>query len=320
MENCLKQVADFALFARIVQNGGISSCARALAMERTTVSRRLANLEKRLGVTLIERSPRGAQLTEAGKRCFGESARIWLMANQASSLATQANQCATPSLARPIKLGAPSSLIEYFLEPLFASNPALPHVHNVRLVDTTTMPPDRIPPYDVELSFSKSEVLESLPVVTLPQGLFVCPKTFDGVDDLRSPEDLARYPLALESAQKSVTFTSTMLENEYPSTVTLEPRFVVSDIHDVLSIAEAGLAIGLMPRYLSNSANEENRLLRVLPDLDVKDRTLFLVKHVFDATGLFEELHLLLSAEMAGWEKQASLARNQIVDSQRNLT
>ena len=69
MHGELKQVADLALFAKIVQTGGISRCAADLGMERTTISRRLSTLERSLGVKLLHRTPKRMVVTDAGRRC-----------------------------------------------------------------------------------------------------------------------------------------------------------------------------------------------------------------------------------------------------------
>ena len=64
------------LFAHIVQSGGISRCADMLGMERTTVSRRLKNLEDYLGTPLLIRSPNQMTATRAGRRCFQKCVKI----------------------------------------------------------------------------------------------------------------------------------------------------------------------------------------------------------------------------------------------------
>lgn len=84
----LKQVADFALFAKIVQTGGISRCARELGMERTSVSRRLKILERNLGVKLLDRTPRIMVLTEAGRRCLKQCEKLLEASQNAYVLAT----------------------------------------------------------------------------------------------------------------------------------------------------------------------------------------------------------------------------------------
>ncbi|NRB39186.1 MAG: LysR family transcriptional regulator [Pseudomonadales bacterium] len=59
-------LSDMELFAAIVGHGGIRIAADHLSVTRSTLSRRLALMEERLGIRLIERNTRQFQITEAG--------------------------------------------------------------------------------------------------------------------------------------------------------------------------------------------------------------------------------------------------------------
>jgi DNA-binding transcriptional LysR family regulator len=61
---------DIYFFASVVQYRGFSAAARAIGVEKTRLSRRIAALEKRLGVRLLQRTTRALALTEAGQRFF----------------------------------------------------------------------------------------------------------------------------------------------------------------------------------------------------------------------------------------------------------
>ena len=67
------EISDLRLFARIVAAGSLSEAARRTHSSLPAVSRRLAALEARLGVRLIERGPRRFTLTEEGNH-FNERA------------------------------------------------------------------------------------------------------------------------------------------------------------------------------------------------------------------------------------------------------
>ena len=51
------QLEGVDVFVRVVEAGGFSAAARLLGMPATTVSAKIARLEERLGVTLIQRDP-----------------------------------------------------------------------------------------------------------------------------------------------------------------------------------------------------------------------------------------------------------------------
>src|ERR687897_1129981 len=73
MANALQEIT---IFARIVGTGSLSSAARDLGMSPALVSRRLAGLESRLGVRLINRTTRSLHLTVEGARYFDVCTRV----------------------------------------------------------------------------------------------------------------------------------------------------------------------------------------------------------------------------------------------------
>ena len=69
---------DLRFFALIVEHGGFSAAARATHVTKSKLSRRVALLEERLGVRLIQRSTRRLSLTDAG-RAFHEHCAAMLV-------------------------------------------------------------------------------------------------------------------------------------------------------------------------------------------------------------------------------------------------
>src|SRR5262245_13474196 len=59
-----------AVFVKVVEAGSFSAAARRLGLPKTTVSAKVAALEKRLGVRLIQRTTRKLHITEAGETYF----------------------------------------------------------------------------------------------------------------------------------------------------------------------------------------------------------------------------------------------------------
>lgn len=72
-------------FAAVVAAGSISAAARALGLERATLSRRMSGLEADLGVLLFHRSTGHLRLTSAGKELSGRARRIVADADEAWS-------------------------------------------------------------------------------------------------------------------------------------------------------------------------------------------------------------------------------------------
>ena len=64
------ELDGIAVFVKVVQAGSFSGAARLLGIPNTTVSAKVARLEKRLGVTLIHRTTRKLNITPAGRAYF----------------------------------------------------------------------------------------------------------------------------------------------------------------------------------------------------------------------------------------------------------
>jgi DNA-binding transcriptional LysR family regulator len=79
---------DVLIFVRVVQAGGFSKAARLLGMPVSTVSRRVAELEEKLGVSLLVRTTRSLRVTEAGSAYLAHGRAIAAELEQAESLAT----------------------------------------------------------------------------------------------------------------------------------------------------------------------------------------------------------------------------------------
>ena len=67
---------EMEVFVRVVELGGFSAAARALALTPSAVSKLVGRLEARLGVRLLNRSTRQLQLTAEGGVFYERSVRV----------------------------------------------------------------------------------------------------------------------------------------------------------------------------------------------------------------------------------------------------
>jgi DNA-binding transcriptional LysR family regulator len=88
----MRDFNDLQFFAAVVLNCGFSAASRALKVPKSRISRRVALLEERLSVRLLDRSTRRLALTQVGQRVF-EHARAAIIEAEAAEdagLQTQA--------------------------------------------------------------------------------------------------------------------------------------------------------------------------------------------------------------------------------------
>lgn len=64
------QIEDMLIFTRVVEAGSITHAADQLNMAKSAISKRLSELEHRLGIKLITRTTRQSKITEAGQAYY----------------------------------------------------------------------------------------------------------------------------------------------------------------------------------------------------------------------------------------------------------
>lgn len=101
------QLEELQIFVRVAEAGGIGKAAEQLQIAKSAVSRRLVDLEKRLGTRLLQRTTRKSSLTEAGLLCYEHAIRV-LDANEelASAISQQDTEISgNLRLAAPLSFG-----------------------------------------------------------------------------------------------------------------------------------------------------------------------------------------------------------------------
>lgn len=105
---------DVEIFAQVVQSGSLAGAARDLHLSAPMVSRRLARLEARLGVTLADRTTRRLTLTTQGERFYRDVAALLEDWRQMEARIMNATRVA----AGPLRISAPTSFGRLYLAPL----------------------------------------------------------------------------------------------------------------------------------------------------------------------------------------------------------
>ena len=85
----MQDLNDLYFFVQVVDHGGFASAARALGMPRSRLSRRIALLEERLGVRLIQRSTRRFSVTEIGQDYYRHCVAMLVEADAAAAGGTR---------------------------------------------------------------------------------------------------------------------------------------------------------------------------------------------------------------------------------------
>ena len=110
----MDRFADMQMFVSVVETGSISAAADRLQLAKSAVSRRLADLEARLGVSLIQRTTRRLNLTDSGRAYYERCVAILADLEEAESAVSQAHQ----ALRGRLKVALPHAFGLLHLAPL----------------------------------------------------------------------------------------------------------------------------------------------------------------------------------------------------------
>ncbi|MEG1770302.1 MAG: LysR family transcriptional regulator, partial [Comamonas sp.] len=102
----MRDLNDLYYYVQVVEHGGFAPAGRALGVPKSKLSRRIALLEERLGVRLIQRSTRRFAVTDIGQT-YCQHCKAMLVEADAAEEAialTQAEPCGTVRMTCPVAL------------------------------------------------------------------------------------------------------------------------------------------------------------------------------------------------------------------------
>jgi DNA-binding transcriptional LysR family regulator len=258
----MNDLNDLLYFAKVVEYGGFSAAERALGIPKSRLSRRIADLEKRLNVRLLQRTTRMLALTDVGERylrhCQAMLQQAELAEEAVASLASEPNG--------RLRVSAPSGL--HLAELISSFLAAFPKVQ-LELVQTNRRIDLLNEGIDVALRIraAHDEDPELICRRLQPAHEFVVasPSLLANVT-IRAPEDLHKLP-ALGS-QRTDRKIHLLFENDAGEQyeAELEPRLASEDFNIRKQAALNGLGFTMLPATLCQTELDEGLLLRLLPD------------------------------------------------------
>ncbi len=287
-----------AVFVKVVQTGSFSAAARLLGLPTSTVSHRVAALERRLGVTLLQRTTRRLNLSEAGELYFQHAA-----AGLGHLLDAEA--AITASLGEPaglLRVTAPADVGDHILAGIMTRmrrqypKIRIEMVLMDRYVDLVAE--------GVDVAVRAGELKDSS-LIARNVGI-ACWVPFASPDYLKSAPPLAT-PQALRH-HCCLQFTPlgkeawTLTASHGSVVVPMSGQVTVNDVRVVRAMVLAGEGVALLPRYLCREECASGKLVQVLPDWHAKADPIHLVypRQRFMAPKLRVFVDLAVE-ELRGW-------------------
>jgi DNA-binding transcriptional LysR family regulator len=271
---------DLALFAHVVEQQGFSAASRHLGIPKSRLSRRISQLEARLGVRLLQRSSRRLLLTSVGRQFYERCQATMAAGEEAFDVVRQAT-------AQPqglLRVSCPFTLAQFWLTPLIpAFMRACPGVRlqlevSNRRVDPLQENIDvvlrvRRPPLEDSSLVARPlgttvDVLLASPALLAQRGTPRAPEAPAAPEargDLVDIADLAAWPvLSLPGANDRYSWT--LMRGAQVHEFAFTPHFVTDDMFALRHLAEQGMGLALLPEIMCRDALADGRLVRLCGD------------------------------------------------------
>jgi DNA-binding transcriptional LysR family regulator len=256
---------DLYYFCEIVRHGGIAAAERATREPKSKLSRRLANLEDRLGVRLVERSTRRFRVTEVGQTFYQHCRNMVLEAEQAQAAVAGVKE--RPSGV--VRFSCPTGMLETVTPILASFLAAYPDV-SLEVVTSNT-PLDLIEQrVDVALrvrfSLEGDASLTMRALASSRRILVATPLIAAQIKGETDPECLTHIPSLAFGADDAPDVWRLVGPDETEKVVQVTPRLTCGELFVLRAAAVAGLGVALIPDHFCEEELHDGRLVRLLPE------------------------------------------------------
>ncbi|MFZ6687701.1 LysR family transcriptional regulator [Undibacterium sp. SXout11W] len=251
---------SITVFVKIVEVGSISKAARLMGMPKTTVSAKLAALEKRLKVSLIQRTTRQLHVTEAGKQFFQHCANAVREVEMGEAVlqSLQAKPSGVLKITTPVDIG--HTVLPVITSAFLDKYPDV----TVDLVITNQKIDLLQEGIDlaIRVGVLKDSTMIARHFFDLHNCLLAAPAYLKQLEKITRPQDLLNATFIGQKGIEKLKLIKDKLKVEIP----LNCRVFANDVETAKSLAMNGVGIGWLPSFVTIDAIENGQLVSVLPE------------------------------------------------------
>lgn len=261
------------VFVEVVDAQSFSGAAKRLGMPTTTVSAKIARLEKRLGVTLLHRTTRKLSVTDLGQQYYEHCTR-------AIQEMIAADRALSQSLDEPtgrLRITATAELAQYLLAP--AIKRYLNRYAQVSIAVNVSNDVQDLIREKIDLAVRIGALADSSLIarkfMTLRVGLWASDRYLQQYGAPRSLTDLKSHKLiGITNRTDGVPMIDGTGQTHI---VNFGGQVQVDDLQTCKALIESDLGIGPLPDFDNMIGRKNGRLQQVLPDFTTDELPVFFV-------------------------------------------
>lgn len=261
----MQDLNDMYFFAEVVDHGGFAAAGRVLGLPKSKLSRRVAELEQRLGVRLLQRTTRKLSLTEAGELYHRHAVAM----REEAEAAEEAVAMVQNEPRGTIRVTCPTTLAQTTIGPIIPKFMRdHPHVRldmivTNRVVDLVHEGVDVALRVRATVDDSGSLIVKRLsPTQSL---LVASPQLLAHEGRPKDVDDLARLPSVAMSAADGRASWQLRGPHDREFTLQHKPCVTADDLLTLRYFALDGMGISVLPDYMCHRDIREGKLEEVLP-------------------------------------------------------
>lgn len=261
----MQDLNDLYYFVQVVDHGGYAAAGRALGIPKSKLSRRILELEARLGVRLLQRSTRKLAVTEIGQEYYRHCVAMLVEADAAQET-IERSRSGPQGL---IRVSAPPALVCFEVGPMIArymaANPrvTVDLTSTSRRIDLIGEGIDialrvRFPPLEqtdlvMRILGESAQVMVGSPELVKGLALPLVPADLGALPSLDLAPPLPKHVWELHGADGASV------------RVAHKPRLVTDDMAQLLHAAVAGVGIVKLPTMVAGDYIASGKLVDVTP-------------------------------------------------------
>ncbi|MEW9570150.1 LysR substrate-binding domain-containing protein [Rhodanobacter sp. Si-c] len=277
LDGALQDLNDLYFFAAVVEHGGFSAAGRALGVPKSRLSKRVSQLEERLGVRLLQRTTRRFVVTEVGERFYAHCRAVLEEARAAQEAVDElrAEPRGVVRLSCPVSLT--QTILAHVLPDFLVQYPRL----QVRVLSSNRRVDLLGEGYDLAIRVrSKLDTDANMVVRSFGQSRVLpvaAPALLDAQGRPQHPDELAKLPaLSMQEHEGPQTWELIDASGERVS-VEVNARLICGDFAVLLEAARRGIGVTLLPEFVCAPAVTRGELEVLLPEWSAPEGTMHFI-------------------------------------------
>lgn len=249
------------LYYEVVNAGSITKAAEQLRMPKSTISRKLTQLEQDLGAILLKKGPKRLTTTDIGAALYDRCRRLVIEIEDVG-LATAEMQGELRGVLRvsiPVDFG-----ISWISRAMVGFVHKYPDINLAIEVNSRLVNP-REDPYDVTIQLGplKDSGLTYRRLATITRGVYASPAYLEKHGTPRTVEDFGKHDCIITDQQRQDGVWTFRNQSRHRF-IEVSGKVTVNNIAIARDLAIGGVGLSMLPNMMCQNDVKTNRLVRVL--------------------------------------------------------